>query len=565
MGGIAFIVLRRMRAPLIGIVTVYAISVLGLTLIPGVGADGRPTPPMSFFDAFYFISYTATTIGFGEIPVAFSYGQRIWATFCIYLTVVGWTYAIVTVLSLLQDRAFQQARRTAAFARAVRRIGDPFYIVAGYGETGQMLCQALDRLGIAFVVIDRDEDMVNEVDLQDYRRDVPAIAGDVCSPEVLLRAGMRQRRCRGLVAITDDDAANLALAMSVRLLNPRIPVLARAQNPEIAANMASFGTDHVINPFEKFAEYLALAVRSPGSYQLLHWLTGIPGTTLPPQVEPPRGHWVVAGYGRFGSAVVRQLDRHGMDIAIIDPEYQIVRPHECVRGLGTEAKTLDEAGIRRAVGVVAATDNDVNNLSIVVTAKELNSSLFVVLRRNRESNRLLFAASGAELTMVPSEIIAHECLALLTTPLLSRFLSIVKDQDDAWADALVERLRQTAGSRVPMTWTVELDAKAAPAIEWYLRQPTDLTLDCLLRDPGARDEHLACHPLLLVRAGGEMVLPTPGTRIEARDRILFAGTPQAASRQSLTLSNRNAAEYVLTGRDVTGAWIWEWLRERRHG
>jgi voltage-gated potassium channel len=406
MASTAFIVLRRMRAPLIVIITMYAISVLGLTLVPGIDAQGKPTAPMSVFDAFYFISYTATTIGFGELPNAFSYGQRMWATVCIYLTVVGWTYGIVTVLSLLQDRAFQQVRSRTAFARAVRRIGEPFYIVAGYGETGQMLCRALDRLGIAFVVIDRNEDEVNEVDLQDYRRDVPAVAGDVCSPELLLRAGMRLRRCLGVVAVTDDDAANLAVAMSVRLLNPRIPVLARAVNPEIAANMASFGTDHVISPFEKFAEYLALAIRSPGSYQLLDWLTGIPGAALAPPVEPPRGPWVVAGFGRFGSAVVRQLDELGMDLSIIDPEYQIVRPHECVRGLGTEAKTLEEAGIRNAVGLVAATDNDVNNLSIVVTAKGLNPGLFTVLRRNRESNRLLFAAFGADLTMVPSEIIA---------------------------------------------------------------------------------------------------------------------------------------------------------------
>jgi voltage-gated potassium channel len=379
---------------------------------------------------------------------------------------------------------------------------------------------------------------------------------------VLLRAGMRLRRCLGVVAVTDDDAANLAVAMSVRLLNPRIPVLARAVNPEIAANMASFGTDHVISPFEKFAEYLALAIRSPGSYQLLDWLTGIPGAALAPPVEPPRGPWVVAGFGRFGSAVVRQLDELGMDLSIIDPEYQIMRPHECVRGLGTEAKTLEEAGIRNAVGLVAATDNDVNNLSIVVTAKGLNPGLFTVLRRNRESNRLLFAAFGADLTMVPSEIIAHECLARLTTPLLSRFLSIVKEKDDAWADALVERLTQTAGSGAPMTWTVALDATQAPAIESHLRHAPVLTLDSLLRDPGARDAYLACQPLLLVRGEGEIVLPALGTPIETGDRILFAGTPAAASRQSMTLSNRNAAQYVLTGRDVTGAWIGEWLRQR---
>jgi len=85
------VALRRMRAPLIVIVAVYAIAVLGLVLIPGIDTDGNPAPPMSFFHAFYFVSFTATTIGFGEVPVPFSNGQRLWVTVCIYLAVFGWT------------------------------------------------------------------------------------------------------------------------------------------------------------------------------------------------------------------------------------------------------------------------------------------------------------------------------------------------------------------------------------------------------------------------------------------------------------------------------------------
>ena len=65
---IFFLALRRMRVPLIVLIVLYAVSTLGLTLVPGIDAQGRPAPPMSFFHAFYFVSYTATTIGFGEIP-----------------------------------------------------------------------------------------------------------------------------------------------------------------------------------------------------------------------------------------------------------------------------------------------------------------------------------------------------------------------------------------------------------------------------------------------------------------------------------------------------------------
>ena len=120
--------------------------------------------------------------------------------------------------------------------------------------------------------------------------------------------------------LTNDDGANLAAGIAVRLLNPQVPVLARAESEATVANMTLFRTDHVINPFDKFGEYLALALDEPGNYQLLEWLTAIPGTTLRAETRPPSGHWVVCGYGRFGRAVVRHLGRKGQTVTIVDPE-----------------------------------------------------------------------------------------------------------------------------------------------------------------------------------------------------------------------------------------------------
>ena len=40
-----FLVLRRMRAPIIVLIVIYSIAVLGLTLVPGVDADGKAAPP----------------------------------------------------------------------------------------------------------------------------------------------------------------------------------------------------------------------------------------------------------------------------------------------------------------------------------------------------------------------------------------------------------------------------------------------------------------------------------------------------------------------------------------
>ena len=288
-----FLVLRRMRAPIIVLIVIYAISVLGLTLVPGVDAEGKATAPMSFFHAFYFISYTATTIGFGEIPVAFSDAQRLWVIACIYLTVIGWSYSVVTLIALLQDKGFQNTLTTNRFIRRVRQINEPFYIVCGCGETGSLICKTFDHIGHAFVVVERDELRVEELDLLDFKTDTPALAGDARLPETLNIAGLRHKHCRGVLAVTNDEQTNLAVAIGVRLLNPDIPVIARARSDNVAANMASFGTDHIINPFQRFAEHLALAVASPERFRLIELLTALPESPLPEPHRPPRGHWIM--------------------------------------------------------------------------------------------------------------------------------------------------------------------------------------------------------------------------------------------------------------------------------
>src|SRR3712207_1926310 len=135
-----FLILRRMRAPLIVLIVIFSVSVLGLTVIPGQDAEGNPLH-MGFFDAFYVMSYTATTIGFGEIPFPFTYNQRMWVTISIYLTVIGWAYAIGSLLALLQDRAFRSALALQHFSRKVSRLREPFLLIAGYGRTGELLGQ----------------------------------------------------------------------------------------------------------------------------------------------------------------------------------------------------------------------------------------------------------------------------------------------------------------------------------------------------------------------------------------------------------------------------------------
>lgn len=172
MHNVLFLLLRRLRTPLILLIAVYAVAVLGFVLIPGVDDKGQPWH-MGFFHAFYVVSYTATTIGFGELPYIFTDAQRMWLIGTIYASVVAWLYAISALLTTVQDPAFRTIRVENAFGRAVRRIREPFYLVCGYGDTGAMLVRALAESGIQAVVIDIDGERINALELEELPMVVP--------------------------------------------------------------------------------------------------------------------------------------------------------------------------------------------------------------------------------------------------------------------------------------------------------------------------------------------------------------------------------------------------------
>jgi voltage-gated potassium channel len=554
--------LRRLRAPIILLIVVFAIGMVGLVLIPGVDEHGEPWH-MSMFQAFYFTSYTASTIGFGEIPREFTDRQRLWVTFMIYASVIGWAYLLANLMSLGRDQAVRRALVERRFRRRVDALVEPFYLICGFGETGLLIARALDLRGRRFVVVEIDETRAQEVDLMDFHQPPLALAADARLPDNLEAAGLRRDQCRGVLALTNDDQANLAVAMTVRLLEPNVPVLARAMSRETAANMASFGTHHIINPFARFGEQLALSISAPANYRLVSWLTGLPGTRLNPENAPPRGAWVVCGYGRFGREVVRAFHAQGLDVTIIDPNAPDDPAIPSVRGLGTEAEPLSTAGIQTAVGIVAGTDDDVNNLSIVVTARELNRHLYTIVRQNLHANRALFDAFDADVTMVSSELIASECLAVVRTPLLAPFLAIARHRDAAWAHALIARLQASCGEHAPAIWSVTLNIADAPAVYHLLMDHGHAAVGDLLRQPADRDEPLACVPLFLRRTDESVELPGDDFALQPGDQLLFAGRSWARDQQQSLLRSDRVRDYVLTGRDPPVGWIGRRLQRPR--
>ena len=522
-----FILLRRLRKPLVVLIGVYAVAVLGFTLVPGVDPEGRRWT-MSFLHAFYFVSFLGTTIGLGEIPFPFTDAQRLWATASIYGTVVAWLYAIGALFGVLQDPLFRLIAAENALARSVRRLSQPFYLVCGYDDAGHRVARELAEDGARLVVIDINSTRVDSVEVDELSVAVPALCGDASDPKTLVLAGLTSGYCAGVLALTGDDFVNTKIALTARLLNPNIPVLSAVRHHAAHARLAAAGADHIINPYDTFAERVALSIRTPSLHVIYESLTIQSGTAMSELPQLPTGRWILCGSGLFTRTLHRQLERLKIDSVVIDPELaddEVDAQH--LKGDPTDPDVLRAAGAEEAHALVAGTAIDIDNLAIALAGRSMNKTLFIVARQTQRRNGLVFRAAPVDLVMLSGYVLAGEVLRVIRAPQLATFLRRARDEDEAWAADLLRTMREVIGKEVVESWSVTIDANQAPTVCQALAASEAVTLGQLLTRADGSGDLLRAVPLLLQRGQERLLRPGLDMPLQLDDRILCCGRHSA--------------------------------------
>lgn len=541
------LLLERMRAPLIVLISAYAIATIGFTLIPGYDENGEPWT-MSFLNAFYVVSYTGSTIGFGEIPAEFSNAQRMWTIVCIYMTVFAWLFAIGSLVALARDDAFGAALSRRRLQRAIDSIGEPFYLICGYGGSGRILTDNLVRNGRRVVVIDRSRLAIQDLQLRDYWVRVPGLALDAAIPANLVEAGLQNRWCAGLIALTGSDETNLQIALTGRLFNPQMDVVAQAQSEAAASNLASFGTDFVIRPAEEFVRRVSLAITRPAAYRLYERLTE---AGAPKRWEPGsdfEGTWLICGQDDYAHLLARRLQDAGIECRRISEEAsEQFWPQGSVIGRSSEGTTLEAAGVDTAVGLVAAHDSDSENLSTILTACMTNPDLLVIARENHLHNRTLFEEAGTHLASSVSRMVASAIRPALEAPLVPEFISGAMDQDENWLRGCLERISDRIGEGRLQFWSSRVSSKRTPPIAAAIKAGRTITAGMLTLDPRNRNEKLDALVLMIGRDDETILLPDENLPLAMGDRILFCGTPHSAELIWAVAVDADVVHYLRTG------------------
>jgi voltage-gated potassium channel len=555
---VAMVVLRYLRRPVFVLIIVYAIGITGMALIPGKDADGN-VEYMSLFHAFYFFTYTATTTGFGEIPNAFTDEQRLWTIFCLYMGVISWLYAISSIVRLMQNPHFLLALSEHQFANSVRRIKQPFFIICGFGDTGSLLARGLSDHWFGSVVLDTDPERIKALALRDYRVKMPALCADPGIPKHLVDAGVRLPNCMAVVVLTMNEEVNLRISTMARFLNPDLHILCRSTSRKHSAHLNMLGNVTVINPFEIFAQLLSMAITAPRLHNLNSCLVGNKKASLGKPLKVPTGDWILCGYGRMGTWLYEYFDRHGIHPVVIDID--VSKVPKTSRAIEGEANhdSLEEAGIQHAAGIVAGTDQDHDNLSILMCAHSLRPNAFTIVRQNLHDNQIAFDAAKADLILQSSLTTARRILKHLISPQIQLLIDYLRQQGEDCTGQVVDRLKSAIGEKPPHLWRVNLCEDEAVAVVEHLQSRPGLTIGELIRNPYDLKGNISCIALAIERGERRIMLPGAEEPIELRDEILLCGTEHSEAILAATLNNPYTLDYLVTGIDAPRGYIFQWL------
>ncbi len=236
---------RNLRNIAVLLVLVMAIGTAGYHYI-----EGWP-----WFDGFYMVVTTLTTIGYQEVH-PLSHAGRV---FNVFVILAGVSLLLLGVGALSQALLEFELQTFFGRRRMEREIGrlDGHFVICGMGRVGRSVARELARKPVPFVIIDNAESKRQRYASENWL----VVAGDATLEQTLREAQID--RAQGLIAATTTDATNLYIVLTARALNPHLKIIARASEDAAEKHLLTAGADSVVSPYSFAGQRIAQSLLRP--------------------------------------------------------------------------------------------------------------------------------------------------------------------------------------------------------------------------------------------------------------------------------------------------------------
>lgn len=155
--------------------------------------------------------------------------------------------------------------------------------------------------------------------------------------------------------------------------------------------------------------------------------------TLNKKIEHLKNHYIICGYGRIGQVLYNHIKAHPqIHAVIVEKNPDLISHMELqnvlyVSGDASDEEILLKAGIKRAKALIAVLATDIDNVFLVLTARQLNPGIYIMARASSQRAKTKLTAAGANHVESPYDTGAVSMAQRLLRPSVSSFLDFLFD------------------------------------------------------------------------------------------------------------------------------------------
>jgi len=145
------------------------------------------------------------------------------------------------------------------------------------------------------------------------------------------------------------------------------------------------------------------------------------------KIQSLKEHTIVCGFGRNGKQAILKLKNYNQQFVVVEKDKEIVEELDVnnllnIQGDATLDETLLRAGIKNATTLITALPSDADNLFVVLTANQLNSTCKIISRASNESSYSKLKIAGASNVIMPDKLGGDHMASLVVTPDVIEFV-----------------------------------------------------------------------------------------------------------------------------------------------
>lgn len=148
------------------------------------------------------------------------------------------------------------------------------------------------------------------------------------------------------------------------------------------------------------------------------------------KLKDMKNHYIICGFGRVGHQIANEFAGSNIPYVVIDIKPETANELDpkgipYIIGDTTTNGKLEDAGIKKAKGLVACADSDMENVFVTLSGRAANPQIYIVARASGKDAEAKLKLAGANRVISPYFISGRRMAALATRPVASDFLDTV--------------------------------------------------------------------------------------------------------------------------------------------